>query len=165
MMTGNNRFSLVFLALVASLGGLAVAVGRTVQTTDQPVDEDKAEAVLRHMFKTAEPALINTATIFCVGVNQRDASPALLTRLKDIRPTVLPDSHCHWVDGRALEIQTGKPATIFFARGQSCKRRRTRCFVSAGYAAGNMGGLGGTYHMEKRGGKWIVTGMVEMWIS
>jgi hypothetical protein len=161
----SNRFALIFLALVASLGGLGFAVARTVQTKAAPVDDKVAEMVLRHMMKTAEPALVKFASHFCVGVNQRDASPALLNRLKDIKPAVLPASGCQWVNGQAQAVQTGEPATFFFVRSQSCRLWRLKCTVTADYAAGNLGGHGQIYHIEKRGKAWVVTKTVEQWIS
>ncbi len=163
-----NRVSAIgFLILIASLSGLAVAVARKIQSAPMPVDDERAELVLRHMIKTAEPALIKPASALCISTNQADASPALLARLRDIKPIVVPKSHCHWdIDsGQALDNQTGKPVTFFFIDNQICHRWRTRCSVNAGYAIGNLGGQGGRYRVERSGGRWRVTGMDERWIS
>lgn len=131
------------------------------------------EAVFRHQLTHKESAF-NDIDTFCVEItrpsdtwesSRLDPPRRMIERLNDGRYRVRKGSDCEYNDGNGVvEKISRKPALVLRAGGISWKSS-TRVAITGGYYYASEGASGNVYHLEKRGGKWLVTEDRLLWLS
>jgi hypothetical protein len=119
-------------------------------------DEAIREAVARYQIAKWDLK----AEIYFLSVDGKDPSDALLKSMADINPPVKKKSLSKKTKdavGEIVEAKTEKVGVIF---GQEAihKSGEGNASVSGGYYCGKLCSTSGVYHLELRGGHWVVTG-------
>jgi hypothetical protein len=130
---------------------------------------DAAEALYRHQIgNNASGGKLNVA-LLCLGAGLHpddltDPPAALLARFERHRPAVKGISACRWNDIQWADRATGARAIVHYVTDLFCASP-TRCNARGGYLEGNLSASGNRYELERRNGRWQVTGDMMEWIS
>ena len=134
------------------------------------VEFDAMEALYRHQIvRNASGGQRNVARL-CLGAGPNleklgDPPAPLLARFKGDKPPVSGVSACHWIDDTHwADKATGGNALVHYIDSFSCQTQ-VRCVAHGGYLEGNMSASGNRYVIERKNGRWKVTGDVMEWIS
>ncbi|MGX4640533.1 hypothetical protein [Massilia sp. SYSU DXS3249] len=132
------------------------------------------EAVIRYQLTNSEPGLADGVDIFCVeivevadtAVSPRSDPPQeLIQRLNDGRHKVRKGSDCDYNRGNGVVVKgSNNPGLVLRVEGVSWKSD-TSVAITGGYYRSSEGSSGHVYHLEKRGGKWLVIEDRLLWLS
>ena len=119
-------------------------------------DEDQIrEAVARYQVAKSDVK----AEIYFLAIDGKDPSEALLKRLADLNPPVKRKSLSKKTKdafGTIVEAKTEKIG-VLFEQGAIRRLSETKVDVVGGYLCGGLCSASGTYHLELREGRWLVT--------
>ncbi len=125
------------------------------------------EAFLRFLFEHNSSGQQSHAAVYCIGIgklgNLADPDNRLLRRLSDLRPSIVPASHCKY-DIEVTSRASGRRSLIFNIESVKC-RTDALCEVIGGYLEGNLSADGGTYIAERHNRTWIIHNPLTKWIS
>jgi hypothetical protein len=127
--------------------GTAHGASTSPTAATRPTDAlDVAEAVFRYQFEHNASAVQQGAKAYFLRVGKDDPPAELLARFKGHAPPVRPGSQFKMGDG--LSFYVGEMKWV----------DGTHVEVYGGYYEGLLSASGNTYTVEKRNGKWVVTG-------
>lgn len=179
MNTKPLRIVLVFcsLSLFCPSCSAAKADGQTTAASTQPVSTtqpsarpadqfDVLEAVFRHQFdKNASGQQRNVEYFFLSLDHGADPPAALLARFKNERPRVLPVSMAGPSHGSGVKHKEDGKSGLIFNITRIAWLDANTAEVEGGYYEAGLSASGNTYRVERRDGKWVVTGDKMNWIS
>jgi hypothetical protein len=130
---------------------------------------DAAEALYRHQIASNASGGQRNVALLCLGAGPTpdrlsDPPAALLARFAGDKPSVRGISACRWDDTHWADRSTGAHALVHYVTGLDCPSAG-RCTGRGGYLEGNLSASGNRYELERRNGRWQVTGDVMEWIS
>jgi hypothetical protein len=150
--TRARLFRLGGLAVFATLAfGLSWAKAQSTATDDDQIRETVAR------YQVAKSDL--KAEVYFLAVDGKDPSEALLKRLADLNPPVKRKSLSKKTKdafGTIVEARTEKIG-VLFEQGVIRRVSETKADVAGGYLCGGLCSASGTYHLELREGRWMVT--------
>lgn len=114
---------------------------------------DIAEATFRYQFQKNASGAQQKAEAYFLSLFAKDPSPEFLKRFAQHKPPVQKGSEFKVGNGLAFRVITIKRVS------------ETKVEVSGGYYEGNLSSSGNSYFVEKKDGKWVVTGERMHWIS
>jgi hypothetical protein len=126
-------------------------------------EEDLREAIVRYQIANWD---LN-AKVYFISIKDKDPAKQFLERFADVKYPVKgksaskqDKSPMNWV----VEKKTKKIGVVF---DQGLLRWSSDTQVSAegGYYCGSLCSAGGTYHVERREGRWLVTGFEVTFMS
>jgi hypothetical protein len=119
-------------------------------------DEDQIrEVVARYQVAKSDVK----AEVYFLAIDGKDPSEALLKRLADLNPPVKRKSLSKKTKdafGTIVEAKTEKIG-VLFEQGAIRRLSETKADVAGGYLCGGLCSASGTYHLELREGRWMVT--------
>ncbi|HEX9963794.1 MAG TPA: hypothetical protein VGB04_02290 [Allosphingosinicella sp.] len=130
---------------------------------------DAAEALYRHQIGNNASGGQRNVALLCLGAGPRpdglsDPPAPLLARFAGHEPEVKGVSACRWNETHWADRSTGAHAIVHYVTGLDCPSA-TRCTGRGGYLEGNMSASGSRFELERRNGRWQVTGDMIEWIS
>jgi hypothetical protein len=114
---------------------------------------DIAEATFRYQFEHNASGAQQKANAYFISLFKKDPSPDFLKRFANNKPQVKNGSEFKIGNGLAFRVGTIKRVS------------KTKVEVSGGYYEAGLSSSGNTYFVEKKDGKWTVTGNKMHWIS
>jgi hypothetical protein len=119
-------------------------------------DDQIREAVVRYQVAKSDVK----AEVYFLAIDGKDPSEALLKRVGDLNPPVKRKSLSKKTKdafGTIVEAKTEKIG-VLFEQGAIRRTGETKADVAGGYLCGGLCSASGTYHLELREGRWMVTG-------
>jgi hypothetical protein len=114
---------------------------------------DIAEATFRYQFQKNASGAQQKAAAYYLSLFEKDPSPEFLKRFAQHKPPVRKGSEFKVGNGLAFRVITIKRVS------------ETKVEVSGGYYEGDLSSSGNSYFVEKKDGKWVVTGVEMHWLS
>jgi hypothetical protein len=125
--------------------------------------EDVREAAFRHLFKTWGWGY-QRPEVFCIEVEGKDPSDALVHRFDSLETPVKKGSECSISPEEGVrDRKTGKRG-LWFDIGKARPRAEAELEVDGGYSTG-LGSAAITLRLRKKEGKWSVVDDVIRWVS
>jgi hypothetical protein len=120
--------------------------------SETPLPDDIAIDVLSTLLAGSE--------VPCLSVDRNDPASAVLSALRNLRPDVLPASHCYYAgpDNNSSKAKTasGSPAE-FLDVSNFVSASPQKGILSIWRRAGSWQGHGSKVQIERREGHWVVT--------
>lgn len=160
-----SRLRLLLLATILTVSAAVLVrdywyslfVSKAVQ------ENDIREAVLRNLMSDELPGHRPPGEIYCISVEGAgDPEKDFLARFRGHTPPLRVGSDCIGGFRQVVENRTGRPASSLHL-GKIHWTDRFSAEMSASWACGPLCGYGGSFVIERKGGRWVVW-MLSGWI-
>ena len=157
-----TTYTLMLAMLLSSMFAVAPQ-----QKTDNKVEEDIREAVLRYMFEHSAPQQMPHTKVLFVSIDKKEPSKELLSRFANNSPPVKSESNSDRTKdmGLVVDKKSGESG-ILFSVGAIKRVNNSEAIVAGSYYVAWLFAGGCEYRVVFTEGKWVVKGCSgKCWMS